>query len=313
MSLVALLTDMNRQSEGPWLDALRLAMPEETIRPLADIEADRLGHVEVAVVANPQPSELSRLPNLRWIHSLWAGVEKLVREIGPTGVPIVRLVDPELARAMAEAVLAWTYYLFRDMPAYARQQREGVWKPLPYRHPSNVTVGILGLGELGTAAGLKLREAGFATLGWSRTPKNVAGIESFAGEAGLAAMLSRSDILVCLLPLTPETNGLLDSARLGTLPAGASLINFGRGPILNEGDLLGLFDAGHLAHAVLDVFRTEPLPAGDPLWRHERVTVLPHVSGPTDRKTASRIVAANIRAFRATGAIPATVDIGRGY
>ncbi len=153
------------------------------------------------------------LPSLVWVQSLWAGVETLVGAFDRP-LPIVRLVDEEMGRTMAEAVLAWTFYLQRDMPAYARQQRDRIWRPRPYRKPADTTVGLLGLGALGTAAADRLAGAGFRVVGWSRTPKVVAGIDTVHGADSLPAMLGRCDILVCLVPLTPETRGLLNAARL---------------------------------------------------------------------------------------------------
>ena len=225
----------------------------------------------------------------------------------------MRLIDPQLSRTMAEAVLAWTYYLFREMPAYAKFQREHVWQQLAYRRPEQVTIGLLGLGALGAASAARLKEAGFNVIGWSRSAKSLAGVETFHGEEGLNRLLSRSDILVCLLPLTSETKGLLNRDRLSKLPGDASLINFARGPVVVDGDLIEALDSGALKHAVLDVFDIEPLPAGNALWDHPAITVLPHISAPTDRETAAAIVAGNILTYRSTGALPTTVDLERGY
>ncbi|MFB2551473.1 2-hydroxyacid dehydrogenase [Ensifer soli] len=311
--LIALVTRAGAEAENAWLDRLRPALPDETIVPFRDLDVAARARVDIAIVANPDPAEVSALPNLVWIHSLWAGVERLVLELADLPVPIVRLVDPQLSATMAEAVLAWTYYLFRDMPDYARQQRERRWNPLPYRRAGDTTVSLLGLGTLGAAAAGRLIEAGFRVQGWSRTEKHLDGVAAFSGEEGLKAMLSSTDILVCLLPLTAQTRGRVDGAVLRHLPKGACLINFARGPVLVAPDLIAALDAGTLRHAVLDVFDVEPLPADDPFWAHPSVTVLPHISAPTDRDTAAAIVAGNIRAFRATGSLPATVDRRRGY
>jgi glyoxylate/hydroxypyruvate reductase len=309
---VALVGCRNLDQEAEYLSILAAAMPEERLIPFrAMSDADRAA-VRVAVVANPDPAEVAALPNLVWVQSLWAGVEKLVGAFDRP-LPIVRLVDREMARTMAEAVLAWTYYLQRDMPAYARQQRERIWQPHPYRKPSQTTVGLLGLGALGVAAAERLVGAGFAVAGWSRTPKDAPGVDVSHGLDALPAMLGRCDILVCLIPLTPETRGLVNAARLAALKPGAALINFARGPIVVTADLIAALDRGHLAHAVLDVFDTEPLPAESPLWSHSAVTVLPHVSGPTDMESAAATVAANLRAYRESGQPPAGIDAARGY
>lgn len=309
---IALVGCRSSEQEDAYRAVLSAAMPEETLVPFRAMGTDQRAAARMAIVANPDPNEVAALPNLAWVQSLWAGVERLVGAFDRP-LPIVRLVDPEMARAMAEAVLAWCYYLQRDMPAYARQQREGTWRPRAYRKPSSVTVGLLGLGALGIAAADRLSGAGFQVVGWSRSPKVEAGIESFHGADGLPAMLGVCDVLVCLVPLTPETRGLIDARRLAALKPGAALINFSRGPIVVTADLIAALDSGHLAHAVLDVFDAEPLPPDSDLWRHPSVTVLPHISGPTDMESAARTVAANIRAYRATGQVPRGVDAARGY
>ncbi len=311
---IAFLGNLDAEEEAEFLAALAASLPEETIRPFRLLSQEERSSIRIAIVANPDPAEVALLPNLAWIHSLWAGVERLVRDLGASGVPIVRLVDPELARTMAEAVLAWTYYLQRDMPAYRRQQEAGTWRQLAYRPPGATTIGILGLGTLGSAAAERLVGAGFRVAAWSRSPKQVPpGVTGFSGPEGLAGLLASSDIAVCLLPLTEETRGLLDAGRLSLMKPGAALINFGRGPIVATDALLAALDAGQLSHAVLDVFEVEPLPAESPLWRHPGVTVLPHISGPTTPASAAGIVAANVRAYRATGRIPQAVDVARGY
>ncbi|QND46117.1 glyoxylate/hydroxypyruvate reductase A (plasmid) [Rhizobium lusitanum] len=311
--MIALVTRISDEAEHQWLEALSLRMPEEKIVSFRHLNEEDRAAVDIAIVANPDPKDLARLPGLKWIHSLWAGVERLVSEIGDSTLPVVRLVDPQLSRTMAEAVLAWTYYLFRDMPAYARFQRERSWQQLPYRRPEQITVGLLGMGALGEAAAHRLTDAGFKVIGWSRSAKDIEGVETHSGEDGLYAVLRGSDILVCLLPLTSETRALLNAERLALLPANAALINFARGPIVVSEDLLQALDTGRLSHAVLDVFDVEPLPADAPFWDHPEITVLPHISAPTDRETAAALVADNIRTFRRTATLPSIVDFARGY
>ena len=298
---------------GAWIAALQQAMPEERICDLAALDEAERAQCEVAIVANPDPAELRRLPNLQWVHSVWAGVERLLHEHASAPWQIVRLVDPQLADTMAEAVLAWTLYLHRNMPAYAAFQRERRWRPLPYLRPQQRVVSLLGLGELGCAAAARLQAAGFQVCGWSRAQRSLDGVQCFSGAAGLAAMLAQTDTLVCLLPLTPATRGLLDAHTLGLLKRGASLINFARGAIVEDQALRYALSSGQLAHAVLDVFSVEPLPQDAWQWGHPAVTVLPHCSAPTDRATASDIVARNLRAFRVHGVVPQPVDPQRGY
>lgn len=296
-----------------WTRRLSALLPDETITPFAELSDEGKTKAELAIVANPDPAEIAALPNIKWIHSVWAGVERMMAELSDVDAPIVRLTDPELSRTMAEAVLAWTYYLHRDMPHYQQAQAEKKWAPIEYFKPSQKQVTILGLGALGNAAAVKLKEAGFKVAGWSRRPKRIDGVDCYDGDAGLREVLKTTDYLVCLLPLTPGTRGLLNKELLALLPQGAGLINFARGPIIVTEDLLQMLASGNISHAVLDVFDTEPLPQDNPYWTHPSVTVLPHISAPTDTDTASKIVAGNIRAYRETGQIPPAVSREDGY
>ena len=288
-------------------------MPDEGIAPLRELSDEELAACEVAIVANPSPADLRRMPNLKWVHSVWAGVERLVADLADMDLRIVRLVDPQLADSMSEAVLAWTLSLHRDMPHYARQQQARQWQPLEYVKPQDKTVGILGLGALGEASAKRLQAVGFQVEGWSRSPKSLPGVIAHSGEEGLGTLLGKADILVCLLPLTPETRGLLNDSAFARMKPKASLINFARGAIVDDAALRRALDAGTPRHAVLDVFSVEPLPEDSWHWDHPGVTVLPHISGPTDRGTASAIVAGNIRSFRSSGEIPPHVNRERGY
>ena len=299
-------------SHAVWLKALAAAMPGERLVEFAALANKERRAVRVAVVADPDPDELARLPALEWVHSTWAGVERLVNAL-PDHVGLVRMTDPRLADTMAEAVLTAVLWLHRDGPRYARQQRCGIWEEAPFRRAEDRTVGILGLGALGRRSAERVRDAGFATLGWSRAPKMIPGVTSFAGGDGLVDMLGRCDIAVCLLPHTPQTEGLLSATALAALGGNGALVNFGRGALVDETALLSALNEGRLGEAFLDVFATEPLPAGHPFWNHERVTVWPHVSAPTDPTSASRIVAGNVARWRREGALPQVVDRARGY
>ncbi|WP_425903420.1 2-hydroxyacid dehydrogenase [Agrobacterium radiobacter] len=312
-SPIAFVSRMNAETEAVWKQTLRAAMPQEDILSFSELTDEQRRAVDFAIVANPDPADIAALPGLTWVHSLWAGVERLVLELGDKAPPIVRLKDPELSRVMAEAVLAWTYYLQRDMPAYRENQQKALWQELDYRHPREMTIGLLGLGALGTAAAERLTHAGFNVAGWSRSAKVIEGVETLTGDAGLQALLEKSDILVCLVPLTDATRGLLDAGRFAAMKQGAALINFARGAVIVADDLIAVLDSGRLSHAVLDVFEQEPLPTASPFWQHPQVTVLPHISAPTSRESSARIVAGNVRAWRETGRLPETVDMIRGY
>ena len=176
-----------------------------------------------------------------------------------------------------------------------------------------IAIGLLGLGALGAASARRLTKAGFRVVGWSRSPKHLPDVEALSGEQGLAAVLSMSDVVVCLMPLTSETRGLLNTRRFAQVKPGAALINFARGPIVVEPDLLAALGSGRISHAVLDVFDDEPLPATSPLWTHPHVTVLPHISAPTDRQTAAEVVPDTVRRFRRGERIADVVDANRGY
>lgn len=310
---IALVSEMTDTDEALWLRVLNDALGGEPVVSFRQLDPGDYPLIDIGIVAGPCVDNLAKLPNLKWVHSLWAGVERLVAEYGDAGIPIVRLVDGRMSRTMAESTLAWTYYLFRRMPTYAAFQRERRWEQLPYRPAEDVTVGVLGLGELGLTAAKLLRTAGFRVAGWSRSPKSVAEIETHHGAEGLEAVLRRAEILVCLLPLTPDTRGLLNAGRLALLPENAGLINFARGPLIVADDLLAALDAGKLYHAVLDVFDVEPLPGESRFWSHPRVSVLPHISAPTPRESAAATVAANIRRYRRKRLLPTTVDVARGY
>ncbi|MGV2977643.1 2-hydroxyacid dehydrogenase [Roseibium alexandrii] len=314
MPLIPFVSEVGGVERKAWKDAL-----PEALSGIAQVKAfDDLTQVEreeatVAIVANPDPTKVASLPNLAWVQSLWAGVERLVAELPDTGPQIVRLADPQMAETMSEAVLAWSLYLHRDMPAYMRQQRDHVWQHHLLKTPQEVTIGVLGIGELGSASALRLKANGFNVLGWSRSRKTLKGIETFAGAEELDTVLARSDILVLLMPLTSDTRGLIGKQALASVKPGAKLINFARGPIIDTNALLAALDDGRVGHAVLDVFDQEPLAKEHPFWSHPEVTVLPHISAPTITSTASAIVAQNIKQYLETGSIPQTVDRQRGY
>lgn len=306
-----LVTSLPAAEETAWREALAAAMPGERI--VARAEADTADNAEIAIVANPPAGSLAGLPNLRWIQSLWAGVDRLLLDPTLPDVPVRRLVDPTLARAMAEAVAAAVLGLHRDFPLYAAQQRTGTWHQHPVRPAGERRVAILGLGEMGRAAADLLRAIGFPVRGWSRSGAASGAFPVASGPEGFAQSLAAADILVNLLPLTPATRGILDAEAFRLLPPGAALVNFGRGAHVVEDDLLDALATGALGHAILDVFPEEPLPPEHRLWAHPRITILPHVAAPTDLTSAAAIVAEAVAEFRRTGRVPAGIDRGRGY
>lgn len=296
-----------------WVEMLNQAMPDETVVLASDVPQQQKRHCTLAIVANPNVESLAEFKNLHWLHSVWAGVEKLMETLQASPIKVVRLVDPMLSQTMAEAVLAWSLYLHRDMPSYAKQQQYKQWLQQPYVPANQRRIGILGLGELGYASATQLKNNGFQVMGWSRTVKKLTGILTFNGESGLAEMAAQSDILVCLLPLTPTTKALVNTELLNKMPRGSSVINFARGAIVNTENLLKALDNKQISHAVLDVFEQEPLSANSELWQHADITVLPHISAPTNMNSACQIVASNIIEYRATGQLPECVDKVKGY
>jgi glyoxylate/hydroxypyruvate reductase A len=284
-----------------WQAALAEAMPEAQ---WLDLETARRepARVDAAIVANPAPGSLQGLPNLRLIQSLWAGVDRLLADSTlPTGVPLARMVDPAMNAAMAETALWAVLSLHRDFFSYAQQQRAGRWRVLPQRRADEVRVLVLGSGEMGRAAARRIASLGYAARGWRRdgTP--------------LLRSVAEADIVINLLPLTPETRGLLDAHFFAALPAQAAVVNLARGAHIVDADLLAALHSGHLRHAVLDVFHQEPLPAEHPYWQHPQVTVLPHAAAQTDPRSAAFVAVRNLRAARDGGALQNLVDRQRGY
>jgi glyoxylate/hydroxypyruvate reductase A len=295
-----------------WLAGLRAALPQDRFFPWPEIgDPDR---VEVALVARPPAGSLAKFRGLKLIQCLWMGVDGLLADATlPRGVPLARLVDPGMLAAMSETVLARVLDWHRHLYRYRAQQAEGRWRPLPQYMASDRAIGILGLGELGQHVAARLLQFGFRVSGWSRHQRKLEGVDCFSGQDGLNALLVRSDALVCLLPLTDETRGILNTRALGLLPVGACLINVARGAHVVDADLLAALDAGHLAHAFLDVFNSEPLPEGHPYWSHPRVSVTPHVAALTEPRTALARVVENLERVR-RGEMPlALVDRAAGY
>jgi glyoxylate/hydroxypyruvate reductase A len=288
-----------------WLPRLREALPHDEVVQTPDKSVD------IALVALPPDGTFQKLGRPKLIQSLWMGVEKLLADPTlPRGVPLARLIDPGMVGAMSETVLAHVLDWHRLHYHYRLQQRASTWKREEQRLASDRTVGILGLGELGRDAAKKLGGLGFNVVGWSRRPKSIPGVKSFTD---LPAMLRLTDALVCLLPLTRETRGILDARVFSLMKRGGCVINVARGAHLVVPDLLKALDSGWLAHAYLDVFETEPLPAKDPLWRHPGITITPHSAALSDPRSAVPKVVENVERVR-RGETPANmVDFEAGY
>lgn len=255
--------------------------------------------------------DLSRYTHAKAALGLWAGVETIIANPTLT-MPYARMVDEGLTRGMVEWVTGHVLRHHLGMDADICRQ-DATWAPRVPPLAAERKVGVLGLGELGTACASTLAGLGFDVAGWARRPKDIAGVACFAGAADLAQVLSRSEILVLLLPHTPATETLIDAQALAMLPAGAVILNPGRGALIDDAALIAALDAGHIAHATLDAFRVEPLPADHPYWAHPDVTVTPHTASATRPGTAAQVIAENIRRGEAGEAFLHLVDRDAGY
>ena len=309
---MAILFRSTEAATARWRPLLADLLPGHEIRFWPDI--GDVSAIDYALVWHPPPGLLAALPNLKLILSLGAGVDHILADpLLPRHIPIVRLVDPYLSEAMSEYVALQVLRLHRRDLDYQRQQRAQIWRALEQKNAGERPVWILGFGEIGQAAGRKLRALGFPVAGWSRRAKTLAGFSTFAGREELPQLLARAEILVCLLPHTSATEGILCARTFAALPPGAGLVNAGRGGHLVEADLIAALDAGQLSAAVLDVFREEPLPPEHPFWHHPRIVITPHVAGVTNPATAAPIIIDTIRRFESGQPLRNRVDPERGY
>lgn len=301
---------------APWLAALGMAAPELDIVTRLDDPCDPT--IRYAIVWNQPAGLLTRLPGLKAIFSLGAGVDHVVADPTLPDLPIVRIVSPNLTMRMGEYVVWRVLDHFRQGNAYRNQQADRLWQELPQPAASSVRVGIAGLGVLGTHSARILGTLGFKVSGWSRTAKSIDGVRCHSGKSGLAAFLAESDIVVVLLPLTGETEGLLDreffeAMKRKTPIGGPVLINAGRGGLQNEGDILNALDTGRLMAVSLDVFQTEPLPPASPLWNHPRVTITPHAAAASDPDSLAPEIMRQIEALEKGQVLTGMVDRKSGY
>ena len=259
------------------------------------------------------PDLMKTFPNLEVLFCVAAGIDQLDLSQVPESIPVVRMIEPGLTDGMVEFATLAVLAIHRDWPAYAVQQRERRWHELPVRTAATRRVGIMGMGVLGQAVAAKLRGFGFPCAGWNRTRRDIEGVESFAGPESLPAFLARTDILVCLLPLTDATRGILDRRVFEGMPRGSALVSLGRGAQLVQDDLLRALDEDRISAAILDVADPEPLPPEHPLWTHPRVILTPHIASETQPETSARVVLENVRRHQRGEPLVGLVDRGRGY
>jgi glyoxylate/hydroxypyruvate reductase len=312
----ALLLAITGWEPNAWLERFRAEAKGREVRLWPEIGDP--AKIEYACVWKQPAGLLATLPKLKAIFSLGAGVDHLLSDSTLPNVPIVRIVDPDLTRRMTGYVALNALLHQRKMKRYETQQRERVWRDLYEAPAESVRVGIMGMGVLGAAAAEVLRQLGFQVAGFSRSPKTIAGIETFSGNAEMNAFLGQSDILVCLLPLTAETRGMLcydlfrRLAQNGVL-GGPVLINAGRGGLQVEADIFRALDDGTLIGASLDVFEHEPLPETSPFWDHPKIYVTPHNAASSDPKALTKNVMAQIERFEQGLALEHVVDRKLSY
>lgn len=260
------------------------------------------------------PADLMKaFPRLEVLFCVGAGIDQLDLSQVPESIPVVRMIEPGLSDGMVEFATLAVLAIHRDWPAYAVQQRERRWQALPVRTAASRRVGVMGMGVLGQAVAAKLRGFGFPCVGWSRTRRDLEGVECFAGPESLPAFLGRTDILVCLLPLTEATRGILDRRVFEAMPRGSALVSLGRGGQLVQDDLLRALDEGRISAAILDVADPEPLPPEHPLWAHPRVVLTPHIASETQPESSARVVLENVARLQRGEPLVGLVDRRRGY
>lgn len=295
-----------------WKRALQAQLPDLEVVHSSAVE--RLQDVHYAMAWKPPEGFFRQMPNLRLIVNLGAGVDSLVSRADlPAGIPITRITDPQMSRMMAGYVLFAVLRHARGIPHFEQAQRRGEWAYRHPRSPDEITVAVLGLGQLGATAAHEVQRQGLRTLGWSRSPRQIEGVACFSGMETLDAVLGQADIVVLMLPLTPQTQNLFDRARLERLRPGAALVNVARGALVDQAALTALLQSGHIGSATLDVFEREPLPAADPLWGMPHVLITPHLASVAIPSSSARQIAANILRVAAGEPPDNRIDRSRGY
>jgi glyoxylate/hydroxypyruvate reductase len=301
-----------------WTAAMKKVAPDLDVRIWPD-GMGKIEDIEYCAAWLPPPGVVKSLPNLKVIMSLGAGVDAILKDPTlPENIPIVRVNDPDLTGRMTEYIVLHVLMHHRQQRRLDENQKKSMWDSFPTHAAKDLSVGIMGMGVMGADSAMKLRDIGFRVAGWSRSRKEIPGVESFAGAEEFDAFLARTDVLVSLLPATADTDGIINRETIAKLsrkgPFGAPIvINAGRGRQQVEGDILAALDAGELHAATLDVFVPEPLPESSRLWTHPRVTVTPHCAADSDPETICAYVAGNIRRHQRGEKLDNLVDRARGY
>lgn len=310
--MAAFLIIMPTLKTTSWAKRIRESEPDIDLRVWPETGA--LEDVAFALAWRHPHGELSRFPNLKCIASMGAGVDNILSDPDlPAGVPITRIIDTSMAQSMSEYVAMSVLNYCRNTRFFANRQTEGVWKPTIPKLAAGETIGILGLGQLGRDAARRLMALGFEVAGWRRSDREREGILTFSGPEQFNAFLSRSRILINMLPLTPATENILNRTTFEQLPRGAYLINVARGRHLVEEDLLTAIGSGQLSGACLDVFQTEPLPEDHPFWKHPEIVVTPHIASLTNPTAVIPQVMENYRRVITGRQVLHRVDCTRGY
>lgn len=302
---MAIVILRNDEKTGLWKAALKKHRPDIPVYGPGD--AFDPGEVKMAAVWKHPPGSLSAFPNLLGIHGLGAGVDFIMEdETISAEIPVMRVVDPYLASDMAEFVLAEIAGILKRLQRYKYNEASALWQPEAYKRFSEVTVGIMGLGELGLVVAASLRSIGMSVVGWTRNSTPEVAFPVYSGISGRTDFLKQAEVLVCLLPLTPQTRGILNTEVFRNLPFGASLINVARGPLLVDDDLLHALDQGLLSEACLDVFHNEPLPGEHPFWKHPSVHITPHIASVSHPDSVAPQILSNYNKLL-TGDTPANL------
>ena len=309
---MAIVIASDIQNIQPWISALKNADPLVEVITIDKVIDN--SDVEFILAWNYLHGLLGKYPRLKTVASMGAGVDHILKDPDlPEKVKIVRLVDPRLSQDMYEFILAVIMNRLRSLTRYRENQMTGLWKKTLYGRISDVNIGVMGTGAIGNHIASRLQAAGFSVSGWRRTAEAPGSYKMYYGNDQLKSFISKADVLICLLPLTPETEGILNKQNMQMLPENSWIVNLGRGGHLVEEDLIELLDSGHLGGANLDVFREEPLPTGHPFWHHKKIFITPHIASLPDPASVAPQILENYRNTIENGILKNTVDRKKGY